>query len=57
MIRQPDAQYSINTKALARWAAERLSLQTRDDGAIEAASAMTGPPAPTWAARWRFNTM
>jgi hypothetical protein len=30
------ANYSVNLKALARWAAERLSLQTRSDGAIEA---------------------
>jgi len=30
------ATYSVNRKALARWAAERLSLQTRADGAIEA---------------------
>jgi 5-methyltetrahydrofolate--homocysteine methyltransferase len=30
------ANYSVNLKALARWAAERLSLQTRADGAIEA---------------------
>jgi hypothetical protein len=28
--------YSVNPKALARWAAERLSLQTLADGAIEA---------------------
>jgi hypothetical protein len=28
--------YSVNPKALARWAAERLSLATRADGAIEA---------------------
>jgi len=28
--------YSVNPRALARWAAERLSLQTRADGAIEA---------------------
>jgi len=30
------AAYSVNTRALARWAAERLSLRTRADGAIEA---------------------
>jgi hypothetical protein len=36
-VRQPDAaRYSINVKALARWAAERLSLETRADGAIAA---------------------
>jgi len=28
--------YSVNVKALARWSAERLSLATRADGAIEA---------------------
>jgi hypothetical protein len=31
-----DAQYSINPKALKRWAEERLSLTTREDGTIEA---------------------
>jgi hypothetical protein len=30
------ADYSVNTKALARWAAERLSLTTRADGGMEA---------------------
>lgn len=30
------ANYSVNTKALARWAAERLSLETRPDGATAA---------------------
>jgi hypothetical protein len=30
------ASYSVNTRALARWAADRLSLATRPDGAIEA---------------------
>jgi hypothetical protein len=34
--RAPVAGYFSNTKALARWAAERLSLETRTDGAIEA---------------------
>jgi len=34
--RAPAPTYSTNTKALARWAAERLSLQTRSDDAIEA---------------------
>jgi hypothetical protein len=28
--------YSVNTKALARWAAERLSLQSLPDGSVEA---------------------
>jgi hypothetical protein len=31
-----DAEYSVNTKALQRWAEERLSLETRDDGTIDA---------------------
>ncbi|HEX4036682.1 MAG TPA: hypothetical protein VHX37_01375 [Acidobacteriaceae bacterium] len=31
-----DARYSVNRKALARWAAERLSLETRDDGSLDA---------------------
>lgn len=31
-----DAQYSVNTKALQRWAKERLSLRENEDGAIEA---------------------
>jgi len=31
-----DAQYSINPKALKRWADERLTLTTRGDGTIEA---------------------
>ncbi|HEX3744400.1 MAG TPA: hypothetical protein VHW09_10735 [Bryobacteraceae bacterium] len=30
------ANYSVNPRALARWAAERLALTTRADGAIEA---------------------
>jgi hypothetical protein len=35
--REPDTgSYSIHTKALARWAAERLSLETLADGGIEA---------------------
>lgn len=33
--KQP-AKYGVNTKALKRWANERLSLKTRGDGAIEA---------------------
>jgi hypothetical protein len=31
-----DAQYSVNTKALKRWAEERLSLRKSEDGSIEA---------------------
>jgi hypothetical protein len=31
-----DAEYSVNRKALARWAAERLSLTTHNDGSVEA---------------------
>lgn len=31
-----DAEYSVNRKALARWAAERLSLSTHHDGSVEA---------------------
>ena len=31
-----DAQYSINRKALQRWAAERLDMRTLEDGSIEA---------------------
>jgi hypothetical protein len=30
------ARYAVNTKALKRWAQERLSLERREDGAIEA---------------------
>jgi len=30
------AKYGVNTKALKRWAGERLSLNLRDDGAIDA---------------------
>jgi hypothetical protein len=30
------ARYGVNTKALKRWAGERLSLESRADGAIEA---------------------
>jgi hypothetical protein len=33
---QPAVKYGVNTKALKRWAAERLSLKSRGDGAIEA---------------------
>jgi len=29
-------RYTVNTKALARWATERLSLETRSDGAVDA---------------------
>jgi len=32
----PAAKYGVNTKALKRWASERLSLESRDDGAIDA---------------------
>jgi hypothetical protein len=32
----PAAKYGVNTKALKRWAGERLSLESRDDGAIDA---------------------
>ena len=35
-LRTPAAAYSIHVKALARWAAERLSLQTRADGTVDA---------------------
>ena len=31
-----DAEYSVNTRALKRWAEERLALETRDDGTIDA---------------------
>jgi hypothetical protein len=34
--RAEESHYSLNIKALRRWAAERLSLQRRDDGTIEA---------------------
>jgi hypothetical protein len=35
--REPEvATYSVHTKALARWAAERLSLETLADGGVEA---------------------
>jgi hypothetical protein len=33
---KPAAKYGVNTKALKRWAGERLALKSRDDGAIEA---------------------
>jgi hypothetical protein len=32
----PDAQYAVNTRALKRWAEERLSLTPREDGGIDA---------------------
>ena len=32
----PDAKYAVNTKALKRWAEERLSLRPREDGGIDA---------------------
>jgi hypothetical protein len=32
----PDAQYLVNAKALRRWASERLTLEERGDGTIEA---------------------
>jgi hypothetical protein len=31
-----DAAYSVNTKALKRWAKERLSIEAREDGSIDA---------------------
>lgn len=31
-----DAQYSVNRKALARWAAERLSIRENEDGSLDA---------------------
>jgi hypothetical protein len=34
--RDPDTGYTVNARALARWAAERLFLATRADGAVEA---------------------
>jgi hypothetical protein len=33
---EPDAKYAVNTRALKRWAAERLSLTRREDGGIDA---------------------
>lgn len=33
---EPDAKYSVNRKALERWAKERLSLSTAPDGSIDA---------------------
>lgn len=33
---EPDAKYSVNRKALERWAKERLSLSTAPDGSVEA---------------------
>jgi hypothetical protein len=33
---KPAVKYGVNTKALKRWARERLSLKSRPDGAIEA---------------------
>jgi hypothetical protein len=33
---KPAAKYGVNTKALKRWAGERLSLKSRSDAAIEA---------------------
>lgn len=35
-VLDPDAPYTVNRKALQRWAAERLTLTTRDDGSIDA---------------------
>lgn len=35
-ILDPDARYSVNRRALQRWAAERLTMTTRDDGSIDA---------------------
>lgn len=32
----PNARYSVNARALAKWSRERVQLRTRDDGAIEA---------------------
>ena len=35
-VLDPSAAYTVNTKALRRWAAERLTLTRRDDGSIDA---------------------
>lgn len=35
-VLDPDAQYSVNRKALQRWAGERLRMRTRADGSIDA---------------------
>ena len=52
-----DAQYSVNRRALQRWAEERLSM-TRIAGRLARrhASATREPPAPTWAGRWLSTT-
>jgi hypothetical protein len=36
LILQRDAQYSVNAKALARWAANRLTIAPRENGTIDA---------------------
>ena len=35
-VLDPSAAYTVNKKALRRWAAERLTLTPRDDGSIDA---------------------
>ncbi len=35
-VLDPDAQYSVNQRALARWADERLSISERADGSLDA---------------------
>ena len=35
-VLDPDAQYSVNRKALQRWAKERLSLRNHPDGSLDA---------------------
>jgi len=35
-FRRPAAKYNVRTKALARWAAERLQLSVRADGSVDA---------------------
>ncbi len=56
VIPRGTASYSVNPKALRRWAAERLTLERAPTAPSTRASATTAPPAPTWAARWHSTT-
>jgi hypothetical protein len=46
-----DAEYSVNRKALKRWAEERLSMHMNQTARSTRCSAMREPLAPTWAGR------
>jgi hypothetical protein len=53
----PKAKYTVNVKALARWAAERLTLSHAADGTIEASFRYEGTTCSNMGRALRFNYM